>query len=522
MKLTYFFNAKSNYIIPIVLFLSSFLIYSYNLEGQPWHGDEIVYLAQAGEYVHLIKNGNFDDSCLRSIDNCSYLFHIPAYGLTYSPLRNILIGFPMDVKSGDVGKFYNWSCYWQCYISDMEPTVNEMATARLLSPLFGALTVAISFLIGKILFNRNVGIMASLIFLFYDIWLWHSRTIMTEVHYIFFVMLSLLLLLYAFKTEQMKIRYFISSAIAFGLALTSKMLSIEFSILFLGIILFSGVFKRLPDSTIKISNIPKTGVLIFLFFAIAMFSLFLTEPGFYENPLKQIAIMKKDMDNYNRDVWYIGYPTIHSIQINTLLTVFHYALFPSFIEKQISDPHLNLSGNLGKTVPQTYSSIPLTIFFFVGIGYLIYRIKKFKSFISETLVLIWFISTLVLSLAMAKDFSLERYLLPLGISIIFIASYGFWNVVKDIPYNKTKITFVIYSIFTHCVTTLLYWQKIYFSPGTTWTNPLGYGTLQESLDNPLGLIINAIFVGFMLFMLIIRFRVKTSHITVTKDQEIKK
>src|SRR5579872_5158513 len=271
MKLTYFFCTKSNYIIPVALLLCSFLVYSYNLEGQPWHGDEIVYLAQAGEYVHLIKNGNFGDSCLRSIDNCNYLYHIPAYGLTYSPLRNILIGFPLDVKSDDIGKFYNWSCYWQCNIHEMGPTVNEMTTARLLSPLFGALTVTISFLIGKILFNRNVGIIASFLFLFYDIWLWHSRTIMTEVHYIFFSMLSLLLLLYAFRTGQMKIKYFISSAIAFGLALTSKMLSIEFAVLFFGVILFGGLFKKKPDP-IKKRNIPRTGLLIFLFFAIAIFS----------------------------------------------------------------------------------------------------------------------------------------------------------------------------------------------------------------------------------------------------------
>jgi len=315
----------------------------------------------------------------------------------------------------------------------------------------------------------------------------------------------------------MKIKYFISSAIAFGLALTSKMLSIEFAVLFFGVILFGGLFKKKPDP-IKKRNIPRTGLLIFLFFAIAIFSLFLTEPGFYENPLKQISVMKKDMDNYNRDVWYIGYPTIHGIQVKTLLTIFHYVLFPSFIEKQISESHM--SGNLGETA-QTYSSIPLTIFFFVGLGYLIYRVKKFEGFVPEMLVLIWFISTLVLSLAMAKDFSLERYLLPLGISIIFIASYGLWNFIKTIPYSKIKITFVIYAIFTHCVTTLLYWQKIYFSPGTTWTNPLGYGTLQESFDNPFGFVVNTICVGFIMFMLIIRFRRKTDHI-VTAKESIKK
>jgi len=372
-------------------------------------------------------------------------------------------------------------------------------------------------LIGKILFNRNVGILASLLFLFYDIWLWHSRTIMTEVHYIFFSMLALLLLLYAFRTGEMKIKYLISSAVSFGLALTSKMLSIEFSVLFLGIILFSTLFKNKSDHISKKRNLSKTVLLILLFFAISIFSLFLTEPGFYENPLKQISVMKTDMDNYNHDVWYIGYPTIHGIQIKSLLTVFHYVLFPSFIEKQISEsPQRN---SLGETA-QTYSSIPLTIFFLVGLGYLIHRVRKFKSFVHETLVLIWFISTLVLSLAIAKDFSLERYLLPLGISIIFIASYGLWNFIKDIPHNKIKITFVIYATFTHCMTTLLYWQKIYFSPGTTWTNPLDYGTLQESLANPFGFVINSIFVGFILFMLIIRFKSKSAQI-VTLNETIK-
>src|SRR5438309_6425650 len=511
MKLVHFINVKSNYMIPIMLFLASFLVYSYNLEGQPWHGDEIVYLGQTGEYVHLIKKGDFADPCLRSIDNCNYLFRIPAYGLTYSPLRNILIGFPMDVKIEDVGKFYNWSCYWQCYIRDMGPTVKEMTTGRLLSPLFGSLTIVISFLIGKILFNRYVGIMASFLFLFYDLWLWYSRTIMTEIHYIFFAMLSFLVLLYAIKTGQPKIKYIILSAIAFGFALTSKILSVEFSVLFLSIILLSGLFKRQGYICDK-RHIPKTGLSIFLFFAIAAFSFFLTEPGFYENPLNEIATIKKDMDNYNHDFWFIGYPTIHGIQIDRMLTVFHYVLFPSFIAHKIAGPYPNSIINLGWYNPPTYSSITLTIFFFIGFGYLIYRASKFKNYPSDILILIWFISTFILSLAIARDFSLERYLLPLTISIIFIASYGFWNFIKDIPYHKTKISFAAYAIFAHSVTSLLYWQKIYFSSQTPWTNPLDYGTLQESFDNPFTFVVNAIFVSFLLCMLIILFRRRISHI----------
>ena len=80
----------------------------------------------------------------------------------------------------------------------------------------------------------------------------------------------------------------------------------------------------------------------------------------------------------------------------------------------------------------------------------------------------------------------------------------------------------MYAIFTHCMTTLSYWQKIYFSPGTTWTDPLNYGTLQESLYSPFGLVVNSTLVGFILFMLIIRFRKKSDHIVIGNKGEIKK
>jgi hypothetical protein len=498
--------ANSNYIIPFVLFMGSFFIYSYNLEGQPWHGDEVTYLGWAGNYVQLIKQGDLANPCLKSLDNCNLLYHLPAFGLTYSHLRNLLIGFPMVVEDKDHGNFYNWSCYWDCYNHNKGPTVQEMTAGRLLSPLFGSLTIVISYAIGKILFNRYVGITFSLLFLFYDLWIWYSRTIMTEVHYIFFSMLSFLFLLYAFKTEHLKIKYFIASAVLFGLALSSKILAVEFSVLFLGIILFGRLSKKGIDSTGAMRNLPKTTLVILAFFTVAALSLFLTEPEFYQNPLKSIVVMKGDMDNYNRDVWYIGYPTIHGIQMDKILALVHYTLFPSFIEKQISNPNLNLSGNFGWTSPTTYSSIPLIIFFFIGIGSLIYKIRKFKNCALESIVLAWFVSTFIFTLLIARDFSLERYLLPFLISVIFIASYGFLSFIKGITYNKTKIAFAIYFIFTHFVVSMSYWQKIYFSPGTMWVNPLHYGTLQDSFDNPFTFVTNITFVGFFLYMIMIHFR----------------
>ncbi len=501
-------STKSNYIIALVLFASSLFIYSFNLEGQPRHGDEINYLGWAGNYIHLINIGDFSNSCLISIDHCTSLYHIPAHGATYSPLRMVLIGFPLSLSHQDTGDFYDWSCYWfTCYNFHNAPTVQQMAAGRLFSPIFGSLTIVVAFFVGKILFSRYAGIIFSILFLFYNLWVWYSRTIMTEVHYIFFSMLALLFLLHSFKDGHVKIKYLIFSAISFGCALTSKLLAVEFSLLFLGIILLNNIFQN-PHSTSK-KKILKIFLLTLAFFSMTIFSFLLTEPGFYKNPLLQISIMKSDMDNYNRDVWFIAYPTIQGLQPTRMLSLFHYTLLPSPIEHQIPGAFPNSTFNLGWNSPPTNSSIPITLFFFVGFWYLIQKIRKTKDCIPEALCIIWFVSTFVMTLMIARDFSLERYLLPFLISIIIIASYGLWNFTKTISNNKIKIFFIAYLLFAHAITSMSYWQKIYLSPNTFWTNPLPYGTLQESLANPFTLFVNVTVLIFFIYLVLIRVRNKT-------------
>ena len=508
MNFTQIVATKSNYIIPLALFFGALLIYGYNLEEQPRHGDEINYLGWAGNYIHLINNGDIANSCLISIDNCNSLYHIPAHGATYSPLRMVLIGFPLSLAHQDTGNFYDWSCYWfTCYNFHDAPTVKQMAAGRLLSPVFGALTIVVTFLVGKILFNRYVGIVFSLLFLFYNLWIWYSRTIMTEVHYIFFSMFALLLLLYSFKSGHIKIKYFIFSTISFGCALTSKLLSIEFLPLFATIITINYFFGSSKTDSNK-KRIIKISLIVLAFFLLSIFSFFMTQPGFYKDPLGQVKATKTDMDNYNRDVWFIAYPTVGGIQPVRILSLFHYTLFPSPIEHQIPGAYPNSTFTLGWNSPPTNSSIPITIFFFIGFGYLIWKIRKSKNCKSEILILSWFASTFVLTLMIARDFSLERYLLPFLLSVILIASYGFYNFIKNIPNRKIKIAFVIHFLFAHAVTSMSYWQKIYQSPDTFWTNPLPYGALQGALTNPFTLFVNMTFVVFLIYLIVTRSRVK--------------
>jgi 4-amino-4-deoxy-L-arabinose transferase-like glycosyltransferase len=497
---------NKRYAIPVVIFVVSIMVYSYNLEGQPRHGDEINYLGWAGNYIHLVGKGEFANPCLVSIDNCSLLYHIPAHGATYSPLRMILIGAPLGMAHQDTGDYYDWSCYWfSCYDFHHAPTIQQMAAGRLLSPVFGALTIVVAFLVGKILFNRNVGIIFSSFFLFYNLWVWYSRTIMTEVHYIFFSMLALLLLLYSFRTGQLKIRYFISSAIAYGCALTSKLLSAEFAILFAGIILFYLMRQNQQDKTCNRKIIIKIGIAITVFFLVSIFGFLLTEPGFYKNPLLQVVSMKYDMDNYNRDVWFIAYPTIQGLHPIRMVLLFNYALFPSPVNHTIPGAFPGSTFDLGWNSPPTYSSIPMTLFFFLGLGYITNKIRKRNDCIPEILLLVWFSSTFFTTLMIARDLSLERYQLPFLLSIVMIASYGIWNFTRHAS-RKIQVSFVGVAIAAHAITSLYYWQELYFAPGTFWTNPIPYGTFQESIVNTPALAVNLIFLAFFVMVLVYRVR----------------
>ncbi len=500
--------SSSPFLIPVLLFLGAFFIYSYNLEGQPWHPDEINYLGWAGNYIYLVNHGFFGNSCLLSIDDCNMLYHIPAHGATYSPIRMLLIGIPMSWKNSDSGDFYNWSCYWfSCYHPDKAPTISQMGAGRTLSPLFGALTVMISFLVGRVLFSKYTGIVVAFLFLFYDLWLWYSRTIMVEVHYVFFSMLTLLILLYAVKSEQIKIKYLVLAAITYGFALTSKLMSVEFSVLFAVIIFIVNLSKR---KNVKKQTV-KSGLAIVLFFLLSGTVFLLTEPGFYKNPIGQIVSMKDDMDNYNRDVWFIGYPNVQGLQPVRILALSQYTLFPSLINYHASEPAMKVEANYSWNNPPTYSTIPISLFFFIGFAYIVNRIRKLKECLPEVIMLVWFVSTFVYSLLIPRDFSLERYLLPLLISIIFISAYGFWNFIKMISYHKTKIVFSASLIITHAITTLFYWQKIYYSYGTFWFNPLRFGTFQQSIENILPLTINLVFLVFFGLMVVLKFQKHAKH-----------
>jgi len=162
-KSLFFRSSFRYYIIPILLFSFSIVIYSYSLESQPSHLDEIVYLSWGGPYFDIVTEGDFDNPCLKGLADCELLYDPdwPGHNVNYSPIRNFLVGFGYYLTTGDTkGTFYEWSCMWfPCWDpNNFFPTPEEFASGRFFSPIFGSLTIVLAFFIGKILFNRTTGL----------------------------------------------------------------------------------------------------------------------------------------------------------------------------------------------------------------------------------------------------------------------------------------------------------------------------------------------------------------------------
>lgn len=509
---------KSLYLIPILLLIGSYSIYAYNLEGQPWHGDEVIYFGYAGIYFNLIKDGDFENPCIINIGkNCDLIFanHPKVAEANYIIVKNFFIGLSQYLSTGtNEGEFYNWSAYWTSEFEPEKaaPSVSEFATVRILSPIFGSFTVLFAYFIGKIIFNRNVGLVFSIILLFYGQWMLNGRSIMAEVYTMFFLMLSITLLLYSLNMKRNgRIAYFVFSAISFGLAINSKLTAIELSFLFLGIILFGNKLNEKINLNYFKNKREVLRIILLLFVGstiVASSFLFFT-PRYHENPLDVFDSPKK----------YQAYPflTVPSLEHDHLfrfLATIHSTLIPYFVDYYDSPLNEFYKGKpplyLSWDGPQTYSSLPLSIFFFIGLGYIINKIRKKELKYSELLVLIWFVSLLILAVLLNRDYRIERLILYLMFPIMLIATYGLWSFVRNISNKKLQYSFTGYFILTHALVALVSWDILYYSYGKQWSNPLTHFTIQSSITDP---IVVGSSIGFMVFLLfIIGYKIKIKNV----------
>ena len=521
-KSLFFQSSKGYYLIPILLFVFSFVIYSYNLEGQTPHGDELLYLGWGGVYFDLIKEGDFDNPCLKNLANCELLFQPTGqYEISYTPVRNFLVGFSQYLTTGEnEGDFYGWSCMWNpCMDPNNWPSSEEFASGRLFSAILGSLTIVVAFFIGKTLFNRTVGVFFSLILLFLSLWIVNSRLIMSEVYLYFFILLSTLLLLKSFNKESnYRIPFFILGAISFGIALNIKPMAFISIIPISVMILFSGSFnEKLNFRFFKNKkNVLKVISLVLIFFAISAITFVATFPRYYDDPINQMLTIGGD----SREVGlFLSFPTLEKNYFYRLLVSSQVVLVPHLMDSYFYElfPEESRLSLLDGGLPKNYSTIPLTIFFFIGLAYIIRKIRPGNLNFSEFVLLVWFASTFIISVLFVDYPPVERFYLNPLFPIVLLASYGLWNFIKQIKNQKEKILFFMSFIIAHSLYVIPQLDEIYFSTSGWWRNPIPVSS-ESSLIEPLVYVSSIIFV--VIFVLVSLRIKKGLQPTIVHDDKI--
>jgi len=348
--------------------------------------------------------------------------------------------------------------------------------------------------------------------LFHGLWFVNSRLMMSEVYLYFFIMLSIFLLLKSFKKENNhRIAYFIFGAISFGLAFNIKFFAIELVIPFLLMILFYNSFNEKLNFRFfkKKKNLVKVSSLVLVFFVITSMTFVVTVPKYHDDTLNQIL---KSGDE-SAGVGFASLPTAEKNYLFQTLITLQVTLVPYLMDSYIQDV---FPDEVGKTrlsnpsveptgSPSNYSTIPLSLFFFIGLGYLIRKIKTRNLIFSEFVLLVLFASLFIFSILVVDDPTIERYYLPLMLSIILIAAYGLGSFVKQIHGNKEKILFFTSFIIAHSTYIITLVDKMYF-PSANLINPLPVSS-QLSLNDPLVYVSS---ITFIMIFVLIYLRIKTT------------
>jgi len=331
---------------------------------------------------------------------------------------------------------------------------------------------------------------------------------MSEVYLYFFIFLSIFLLLKSFKKENNhRTAFFILGAISFGIALNIKLVALELAIPILILILFYDAFNEKFNFRFfkNKKNILKVFSLVLVFFVISSISFVATFPKYYDDTLNQIQKTRSEF----ADGVISSAPTTEKDYLFQILITLQVTLFPYLMDSFIYDTFPDEATKLwlGKGPPANYSTIPLTLFFFVGLIYMINSIKTGNLKFSEFALLVWFVSLFIFTILTVDLFHVERYYLPAIFPILFIASYGLWRFIKQIQNQKEKILFSAFFIITHTLYLIPLLNSIYFSSEIFVESPLPVSS-QLSLNEPLVYLSSLVFVMiFVLIYLNIRLRI---------------
>ena len=502
-------ESSKKFILPLILFIFSYSLYSYNLDQQGIFIDEVFHHGFSIMYFDSLKNGDILNPCITGIGDCTMIV-LECLG----EMQSLTLGGPVK------GIFVGLGDYWfsdaeRVYYANQEPcrpiprnqiirgvntpTQAELGAARFFAPIFGGMGVIVAFKIGSLLFNRFVGGIFATTLMFYSLFMLHARILTSEIFVSFFSLLAILLLLQAFfAKDKFQLKYVILSAITFALALNTKMLAAEilpFMILIIGLGFSKG---RISLSSFRKIFSKKTLGIICVFLIVTVTTVISTFPYYYPDPISQILVQLDVASTYtslNKPWSPTGtLPFISTFSATVLPTIdSYYYLFDS--------ENVPESAQRG----HTFTTIPLTLFSLVGISFVLQKIRRKNLTLQEFLMLAWYIPIFIYLGLSIDSYNQSRFFLPLMFPMILIMSYGLWRFCEKIVSNKIKIGFVSLTMISHGITYLIFWKRIYFEPSTIWVLP-SYINLRNSLSDPIVFYISIVFLVAFLIVNIFRKR----------------
>jgi len=236
---------------------------------------------------------------------------------------------------------------------------------------------------------------------------------------------------------------------------------------------------------------------------IASITFLATFPRYYDDPINEILEMRSGIKDFENMVnMYMTPPTFHKNYLFHIYTTSQVTLFPYLLDPYFNEifPDQYWIIQSGHGIPFNYSSIPLTLFFFVGLIYIVKNIKTGNLKFSEFALLVWFASLFIINVLTTDFYHITRLWLPIFFPIVFIASYGLWRFVEQIQNKKEKILFSGAFIISHSLYLIPHLNLLYFkSPPSFVTSPFPVNS-QFSLNDPLVYVSTITFV--MIFILI--------------------
>jgi len=341
--------------------------------------------------------------------------------------------------------------------------------------------------------------------MFHGLWIHYSRIILPEVFFNFFIILAIFLILLSLKKEKINFKFFLLASFTFSLAVNTKIASLEVLPFLITIIFFrSFIQNKVELSKIKNKeNLTKSIWLILIFLSVFFVSLIVTFPYYWPDPIGQLQLQINSLDpeNYGGlktsiNIKKIFLPIIESATIAPIIDGYYYIFSPEEVPESATWGH-------------TFTSIPLSLFFIIGLGYLFWKFKTKKIVFGELIIFGWYVSVYLILTPLIESYNASKNFVPIIFPMALIMSYGLWRFIENFSHKKTKIFFFGLTMFVHAVTFLIFWKMIYFEPLRIWSLPVFYN-FREALLNPYVIFLGIIFIIVFSLILVYKFKLKYS------------